>query len=141
MRKRLQLALLLALLAFTSCDGETVFKGLLWGMQQIAGEGYLPSQELMELGQFEGVEVQMSQAYGDGEQQSFIELRLFNGKSRQLMLDEENTARRCAELYVTEYSKSKAYENIKVSLIFQDPLEPENYSIREYIFPTSDLLE
>jgi hypothetical protein len=141
MKKIHQLALLLPLLVCSSCDGETVFKGLLWGMQQIAGEGYLPSQELMDLGGFEGVEVQMSQAYGEDAQESFIELRLINGRSRQLLLDEENTARRCAELYVTEYSKSKAYDSIKISLIFQDPLQPENYSIREYIFPTSDLLE
>jgi hypothetical protein len=128
-------------ISLSACDGETIFKGMMWGMQQLAGEGYLPSAEILAIGAFEGAEVAMSQAFEEGTSQSFIELRLYNGKSRQLLLDEENTARKCAEMYVSTFSKSKKYEEIKIILLFQDPANSENYTLREYVFPISDLID
>ncbi|MCL6259752.1 hypothetical protein M3O96_11680 [Aquiflexum sp. TKW24L] len=123
-----------------ACDGETMVKGMMWGFNKIAGEGYIPSNEIMALGEFESVEVNVSQIYADGEDQSTIELRLFNGKSPEMRVREDNVARKCAELYAQGYSKIEDYKIIKISFIQTDPFNAENYAISEYTFEVKDLL-
>jgi hypothetical protein len=123
-----------------ACDGETIVKGMMWGFSQIAGEGYIPSAEIIALGEFESVEVNVSQEYTDGENQGTIELRLFNGKSPEMRMSEENVARKCAELYSQGYSKIEDYKTIKISFIQTDPFNAENYAISEYTFEVKDLL-
>lgn len=123
-----------------ACDGETMVKGMMWGFSKIAGEGYIPSAEILALGEFESVEVNVSQEYTDGESQGTIELRLFNGKSPEMRMSEENVARKCAELYAQDYSKIEDYKTIKISFIQTDPFNAENYAISEYSFEVKDLL-
>lgn len=127
-------------IASCSCDGETVMKGMMWGFNKIAGEGYIPSAEIMALGEFESVEVNVSQEYINGENQGTIDLRLFNGKSAEMRFSEENVARKCAELYSQGYSKIEDYKTIKISFIQTDPFNAENYAISEYTFEIKDLL-
>jgi tRNA G10 N-methylase Trm11 len=126
--------------ASCSCDGEAVMKGMMWGFNKIVGEGYIPSAEIMALGEFESVEVNVSQEYINGENQGTIDLRLFNGKSAEMRLSEENVARKCAELYSQGYSKIEDYKTIKISFIQTDPFNTENYAISEYTFEVKDLL-
>ena len=123
-----------------ACDGETMVKGMMWGFSKIAGEGYIPSGEIMALGEFESVEVNVTQEYIDGESQGTIDLRLFNGKSAEMRYSEENVARKCAELYSQGYSKIEDYKTIKITFIQTDPLNAENYAISEYTFEVKDLL-
>lgn len=123
-----------------SCDGETVMKGMMWGFSKITGEGYIPSAEIMALGEFERAEVNVSQEYINGENQGTIDLRFFNGKSAEIRFSEENVARKCAELYAQGYSKIEDYKTIKITFVQTDPVNAENYAISEYTFEVKDLL-
>jgi hypothetical protein len=132
--------LLLLSISSTSCDGEKVMKTMLWGFDKMAGEGYFPSPEILALGEFEGAEVMVSKIIQNGENNSTLELRLHNGKSPALRYSEENTARKCAELYAQGYSKINDYETIKISFIQTDPFNTENFAVSEYSFEVKDLL-
>lgn len=113
---------------------------MFWGFNKMAGEGYFPSQEILALGEFEGAEVMVSKIIADGENKSTLELRLHNGKSLSLRNSEENTARKCAELYASGYSKIKDYKTIKISFVQTDPFNAENFALSEYSFEVKDLL-
>lgn len=113
---------------------------MLWGFNKMAGEGYFPSQEILALGEFEGAEVIVSKINKNGENENNLELRLHNGKSQTLRLSEENTARKCAEIYAKGYSKINEYKTIKISFIQTDPFNPENFAVSEYSFEVKDLL-
>jgi len=126
---------------FFSCDGESVMKGMFWGFNKMMGEGYLPSPEIIELGAFEKAEVNISKTTSDGENENFIEIRLFDGKSEALAFNEENTARRCAEIYAEGYSKIKDFETIKILFVQSDPFNQENLAMTTYIFRVQDFLE
>ena len=58
--------LLLGGLSSCACDSEKIFRGVIWGMNKLAGEGYFPSEEILALGDFESVEVNMTQSIQDG---------------------------------------------------------------------------
>jgi hypothetical protein len=126
--------------SLTSCDGEKVMKAMLWGFNKMAGEGYFPSPEILALGEFEGAEVLVSKIIENGENESTIELKFHNGKSPSLRYSEENTARKCAELYAQGYSKINDYKTIKISFIQTDPFNSENFAVSEYSFEVKDLL-
>ncbi len=113
---------------------------MLWGFNRMAGEGYFPSPEILTLGEFEGAEVMVSKIIVNEENESTIELRLHNGKSASLKISEENTARKCAELYAIGYSKINDYKTIKISFIQTDPFNTENFAVSEYSFEVKDLL-
>lgn len=113
---------------------------MLWGFNKMAGEGYFPSQEILTLGEFEGAEVLVSKINNNGENESTLELRLHNGKSQALRLSEENTARKCAEIYAAGYSKINDYKTIKISFIQTDPFNSDNFAVSEYHFDVKDLL-
>jgi hypothetical protein len=136
----------LALLGFSillqacSCEPENLTKGLFWGFNKIAGEGYFPSPELIALGGFEHVEVAVNHSIFNGEDQSRIELKLYNGKSREFLENEANVARKCAELYAANYSRISEFKTIDIQFVKVDPINPENYTIAEYNFEVNDLL-
>lgn len=134
------ISLILLSISLTSCDGEKVIKAMLWGFNKMAGEGYFPSPEILALGEFEGAEVAVSKIIDNGENESTIELKFHNGKSPALRYSEENTARKCAELYARGYSKINEYKTIKISFIQTDPFNSENFAISEYSFEVKDLL-
>lgn len=134
------ITILLLSFSMTSCDGDKVMKTMLWGFNKMAGEGYIPSQEILALGEFEGAEVLVSKIIENGKNESNLELRLHNGKSPEIRLSEENTARKCAELYALGYSKINDYKTLKISFIQTDPFNTENFAVSEYSFEVKDLL-
>lgn len=140
MKKRYLISLLLLSISLTSCDGEKAMKAMLWGFNKMAGEGHFPSQEILALGEFEGAEVLVSKIINNGENESTLELRLHNGKSPAMRLSEENTARKCAELYAMGYSKISDYKTLNISFIQTDPFNTENFAVSEYSFEVKDLL-
>ncbi len=141
MKKSIPYLILFLSLSFVSCDGEDIVKGLFWGINKMTGEGFLPSTELLALGQFARTEINISKNTINGKKENTIELRLYNGKSEDVIYNEENTARKCAELYAEGFSKIAEYEIIKILFIQTDPFNPENVAISEYIFQVNDFLE
>jgi hypothetical protein len=133
--------LLLGGLSSCACDSEKIFRGLIWGMNKLAGEGYFPSEEILALGNFESVEVNMTQSIQDGEAKAEVELGLINGKGEELLYNQENLARKCAALYAQGYSKIEDYNTIKIKFIQTDPYNPDNLAISEYSFEVKDLLQ
>lgn len=134
------LCFLSTVISSCACDPERMVRGMMWGFNKMVGEGYFPSDEILEFGDFERVEVNMNQQRIDGEDKSFIELRFYNGKNPALQYQQENIAFRCAELYARDYSKIKNYDQVIVFFIFSDPVNPENYAINEYSFEIAELL-
>jgi hypothetical protein len=92
------------------------------------------------LGGFEHVEVAVNHTMVDGEDQSTIELKLYNGRSQEFLENEANIARKCAELYAANYSRISEFKTIDILFIKIDPLNAENYTISEYNFEVNDLL-
>lgn len=131
---------LATLLQSCSCEPENLAKGIFWGFNKIAGEGYFPSPELIALGGFENVEVAVNRSFVDGEDQSTIQLKLYNGRSREFIENEANVARKCAELYAARYSRIKGFKKLDIQFVKVDPINTENYTIEEYNFAVSDLL-
>jgi hypothetical protein len=133
--------LFLGSLSSCACDGEKVIRGMMWGMNKLAGEGYFPSNEILALGDFESVEVNMTQSYQNGESMAEVELSLINGKGNELQFNQENLARKCAILYAHGYSKIEDYKTVKIKFIQTDPFNPDNLAISEYSFEVEDLLQ
>lgn len=140
--KALNIICIISLLWATSCacDGEKVFKALTWSMNKLAGDGYFPSQEILALGDFEGVEVNMQKRVEDGKNFNEVELKLINGKGPQMHQGEELLARHVAELYAKDYSKIQEYDVVKIIFIQTDPYNPDNLAITEYSFQVNDLI-
>jgi hypothetical protein len=133
--------LFLGSLSSCACDGEQIIRGMMWGMNKIAGEGYFPSREILALGDFESVEVNMTQNYNNGESNAEVELSLINGKGHELQFNQENLARKCAILYAHGYSKIEDYNTVKIKFIQTDPFNPDNLAMSEYSFEVEDLLK
>ncbi|MDO9552329.1 hypothetical protein [Rhodonellum sp.] len=142
MMKKSHLLLFISLtFLFFSCDGESVMKGMFWGFNKMMGDGIMPSPEILELGAFERAEVNISKTTADGENENFIEVRLFNGKSEALAFNQENTARMCAEIYAKGYSKIEDFDTINILFVQSDPFDQENVAMTSYIFRVQDILE
>lgn len=124
--------------SLSSCDVEDVFKGIKWSMDNFIGEGFLPSDEIIALGDFQRTEVNLQQHTENGEAAGTIELKLYNGKSEALRFNEEGTARKCAEIYVEGFSKIRDYQKIVIYLIQTDPFNPDNIAITDYVFDVKD---
>lgn len=140
MKKRSLLIAFCLVFSLSSCDVEDIFKGLKWGMDNFIGEGFLPSDEIVALGAFQRTEVNLQQKTENGEASGTIELKLYNGYSEALRLNEEGTARKCAELYAEGFSKIEDYQKIMIYLIQTDPFNPDNIAITEYVFEVKDFL-
>jgi hypothetical protein len=131
---------LLFLFSSCACDGEKVMKAMFWGMNKLAGDGYFPPEELLALGDFERVEVNMYRSNQNGVSHAEVELRLINGKRHAMHQSEENLARKCAELYAKSYSKIMEYDEVKIVFIQTDPFNPNNMAMSEYSFRVEDLI-
>lgn len=140
MKNSLPLLVILFVISSCSCEPENLIKGAMWGFSKMVGEGYFPSDEILEFGEFERVEVNMNRSNVDGENHSFVQLRFYNGKNPALQYNQENIALRCAELYAQEYSKIKKYKEIQIVFIQSDPINPDNFTMNEYSFNVQDLL-
>ncbi|MBN7810192.1 hypothetical protein J0A68_04435 [Algoriphagus sp. H41] len=138
MRYRLCIFLLALSLSSCSCDPESLAKFAVSGMETMMGEGFMPSDEIRALGNFQGMSVNLSQSTTDGETESTIFLQLQNGDPVALGRQPEVLARRCAELYLRDYEKSKEYEKITVQFLQSDPSNPENVAMQEYTFDVKD---
>ncbi|WP_106566865.1 hypothetical protein [Cecembia rubra] len=138
--KKILFLFLMGLFSSCACDGENLMKAMFWGMNKLAGDGYFPSAEILALGEFEQVEINMSKSHLDGQTTSQVELRLINGKGHSMHQSEENLARKCAELYAEGYSKIMEYDEVKIVFIQTDPFNPNNMAMSEYIFRVEDLI-
>ncbi|MBC6366442.1 hypothetical protein DDT91_06520 [Algoriphagus sp. AK58] len=108
------------------------------GMESLLGEGFMPSEEIRQLGDFSGMSVQLGQSSQNGEIESIIFLRLENGDPAKLSSQREILARRCAELYLRDFEKAMDYQKITVQFIQTDPNDPQNMALEEYTFDVSD---
>ncbi len=121
-----------------SCEPENLVKGALWGMEKMMGEGFLPSDEIRALGNFQGMNVNLSQTQNEEGSESTIFLKLENGDPLLLGDQPDLLARKCAEIYIRDFEKSDDYDIITVQFIQTDPMNPENFAMKEYTFNTID---
>lgn len=121
-----------------SCNPELFSSFVFSGMESIMGEGFMPSEEIREIGRFQGVSVNLSQSNIDDSTQSTIFLKLENGDPLILGNQPEILARKCAEIYLRDFKKSKDYQIITVQFIQTDPSNPANIAMQEYTFEVKD---
>lgn len=107
-------------------------------MKAVMGDGFLPSEEIRALGDFKGMSVNLSINKTDGKSESTIFLKLEDGDPVLLGNQPEILARKCAEIYLRDFQKSDNYQQITVQFIQNDPTNPDNFAMKEYIFNTED---
>jgi hypothetical protein len=107
-------------------------------MESMIGEGFIPSDEIRQLGDFEGMNVNLSTKKTDDVVVSTIFLKLENGDPLILGNQPEVLARKCAEIYLRDFENSSNYGQIIVQFLQGDPTNPENFAMQEYTFETSD---
>ena len=107
-------------------------------MENLLGDGFMPSEELLALGKFQGTSVNLSNSTQDGVEESTIFLRLENGDPKLLAERREILARQCAELYLRDFEKAAEYSQITIQFVQTDPNDPENIAMEEYSFDTQD---
>jgi hypothetical protein len=132
--------LLPILLVFNSCscNPEGLIKYVAKGMGSMIGEGFLPSEEIRQLGDFQGMTVNLSSNQTDDGIETTIFLKLENGDPLILGNQPEILARKCAEIYLRDFENSDNYQQITVQFLQGDPTNPENFAMQEYTFETSD---
>lgn len=130
--------LVTALLTSCSCNPENIAKFALKGMESMMGEGFLPSEEIRALGDFQGMSVALNSSTVDDHTESTIFLKLENGDPVKLGNQPEILARKCAEIYLGDFENSDNYRQITVQFIQTDPSNPENIAMQEYTFETKD---
>lgn len=106
-------------------------------MEAMMGEGFIPSEEVRALGNFQGMNVSLSKSSGEP---STIFLKLENGDPTLLAGSRDILARKCAELYLRDFENAKDYEQITVQFFQTDPQNPENIAMEEYIFEVKDFV-
>jgi len=129
------LNLFLMLLSSCACEPEQLAQYAFQGMEAMMGEGFMPSEEIRALGNFNEMNVSLQQSSGSG---STIILKLGNGDPLLLSNQREILARRCAEIYLREFEKGSEYDIILVQFVQTDPQNPENIAMEEYEFQVSD---
>lgn len=132
--------IILATFTSCSCNPENLVKFAFKGMESMMGKGFLPSDEIRLLGDFQGMNVNLSNSTVNGENNSTIFLRLENGDPLKLGNQPELLARKCAEIYLRDFEKAEDYNEITVQFIQTDPMNLENFAMQEYIFDTNDFL-
>lgn len=133
-------SVILALLSFCtfsscSCEPEQIAHYAFKGMEMMMGEGFMPSDEIRALGDFQGMSVNLSKSYGET---ATIFLKLENGDPAKLGQGRESLARKCAELYLKDFENAKEYEQITVQFFQTDPQNPQNVAMEEYAFQIKD---
>lgn len=141
-KRKLHLIFLFAFLAITlfscSCNPENIAKFAMKGMESMMGEGFLPSEEIRAMGDFQGMSVSLNSSTVDDHTESTIYLKLENGDPVKLGNQPEVLARNCAEIYLHDFENSENYRQITVQFIQSDPMNPENMAMQEYTFDTQD---
>ncbi|PZX56733.1 hypothetical protein [Algoriphagus chordae] len=139
MRNRIFILLFfLGTISSCSCNPEKIAKFAFKGMEAMMGEGFMPSEEIRMLGKFQGMNVNLSKSTSNDSTTSTIYLKLENGDPLILGNQPEILARKCAELYLRDFEKSEDYQQITVQFIQNDPTNPENVAMQEYMFDTKD---
>lgn len=137
---RLLLLLLSSTLISCSCEPQDIARLAMSGMESMLGEGFVPSEEIRQLGKFQNVSVNLSQNKSGGVSESTIFLKLENGDPLALGNQPEVLARKCAELYLRDFEKSADYNIITVQFIQVDPTNAENMAMQEHTFQTTDFI-
>lgn len=118
-----------------SCEPEQIAHYAFKGMEALIGQGVLPSEEIRQLGKFEGMNVSINQSSEKG---AFIQLKLTNGDPTLLGGQREILARKCAEIYLRDFENSKKFDSILIQFIQIDSSNPENIAMEEYEFQIKD---
>jgi hypothetical protein len=121
-----------------SCEPESLFKFAFKGMESLMGEGFLPSEEIRRLGNFQNMSVELSTNKTEDSVKSTIFLKLENGDPLLLGNQPEVLARNCAEIYLRDFENSSNYSQITVQFLQRDLSNPDNFALQEYTFETSD---
>lgn len=129
---------LILTLTSCSCNPEHLAQFVFSNMENVLGDGFMPSEELRALGGFQGTSVNLSNSTQDGREESTIFLRLENGDPKLLAERREILARQCAELYLRDFEKAEDYAQITIQFVQKDPSDPENLAMEEYSFDTKD---
>ncbi len=128
----------LCILCSCSCSPEELSRYAFRGMETLMGKGFLPSDEIRQLGGFAGVSVNLSSSKEGDTSSSTIFLRLENGDPVLLGNQPEVLARKCAEIYLRDFEKSTDYQQITVQFVQADPANRDNFAMQEYTFNTQD---
>lgn len=121
-----------------SCDPEDLASLAMSGMENLMGEGFMPSEEIRAMGNFQGMNVSLSQSTVEDSTESTIFLKLENGDPVILGYQPEILARKCAEIYLRDFEKAGDYQILTVQFLQTDPANPENIAMQEYTFEVSD---
>ena len=121
-----------------SCEPEDIIRVAFSGLENLIGKGFMPSEEIRALGKFQGMSVNLSQSTIEDSTSSTIYLKLENGDPAILRNQPEILARKCAEIYLSDFKKSVDYQVITVQFIQSDPSNPENLAMQEYTFEVKD---
>ena len=138
MKNQLWALALIFSLSGCACAPEDIAQFAFSGMENILGDGFMPSEELRALGEFQSTSVNLSNSTQDGVEESTIFLRLENGDPKLLGERREMLARQCAELYLRDFEKAEDYSQITIQFVQTDPSDPENIAMEEYSFDTKD---
>ncbi|TDQ17548.1 hypothetical protein DFQ04_2202 [Algoriphagus boseongensis] len=133
--KKLLFISLISILSSCACEPEQIAHFAFQGMEAMMGEGFMPSDEIRALGNFQEMNVGLNKSSETG---STIFLKLGNGDPKILSSQREILARKCAELYLRDFENAKEYDQITVQFIQTDPQNPENVAMEEYEFQVSD---
>lgn len=129
---------LVLIMGSCSCNPESMAKFAMKGMESMMGEGFIPSEEIRALGNFQNMSVNLNTNKTEDTVESTIFLKLENGDPLILGNQPEVLARKCAEIYLRDFENSSNYKQITVQFLQGDPTNPENFAMQEYTFVTSD---
>ncbi|UCS95279.1 hypothetical protein KZP23_09835 [Echinicola marina] len=116
-----------------SCNPEALIE-LIANSSMFKGQG-----EVMAIGHFNRIEANFQKNLS--EQQSKIELRLYNGKLPELYENEANIARKCAKAYI-EATESQDYKEIEIFIIkTSEEIPPQTLYQSSYLFEVASLSE
>ncbi len=121
-----------------SCDPEDLASLAISGMENLMGKGFMPSEEIRAIGNFQGMNVSLSQSTVEDSTESTIFLKLETGDPVILGYRPEILARKCAEIYLRDFEKAGDYQIITVQFLQNDPANPENIAMQEYTFEVAD---
>ncbi|WP_157366910.1 hypothetical protein [Algoriphagus vanfongensis] len=130
---------LIATISSCSCNPEKIASLALRGMETMMGDGFMPSDEIRHLGEFQHVSVNLSKSTTEDSESGTIFLKLQDGDPLLLGNQPEILARKCAEIYVRDFENSSDYQQITVQFIQTDPQNPDNFAMQEYEFQVEDL--
>jgi hypothetical protein len=121
-----------------ACTPEDIAQFAFSSIENLLGDGFMPSEELRALGKFQSTSVNLSNTTQDGVEESTIFLRLENGDPKLLADRRELLARQCAELYLRDFEKAEDYAQITIQFVQTDPSDQANIAMEEYSFDTKD---